>query len=153
MAQNTGAPINSSNQAGRAGFSGIEVTPTRLVELEIEGMTCASCVNRVERKLGKLEGVQASVNLPLESAQVTVPENVSDQQLLDTVKATGYRARIKASPRPAPNRKVPEAGAPGQRELWRSEERAESLFERRIDGGTAASRCEAWWGEDLMRAR
>ena len=43
-------------------------------EFEIEGMTCASCVNRVERKLGKIEGVHASVNLPLESAQVTVAE-------------------------------------------------------------------------------
>ncbi|WP_413542074.1 heavy metal translocating P-type ATPase [Arthrobacter sp. VKM Ac-2550] len=75
-------------------------------------MTCASCVNRVERKLGKLEGVQASVNLPLESAQVTVPENVSDQQLLDTVKATGYRARIKSSPHHAPHREAPESVPP-----------------------------------------
>ncbi|EMY33311.1 heavy metal-translocating (Cu+/Ag+) P-type ATPase, CopA-like protein, partial [Arthrobacter crystallopoietes BAB-32] len=75
-----------------------EAAPTRLVELEIEGMTCASCVNRVERKLGKIDGVQASVNLPLESAQVTVPEGVTDQQLVDTVNATGYRARVKAGP-------------------------------------------------------
>ncbi|HEX2247570.1 MAG TPA: heavy metal translocating P-type ATPase, partial [Arthrobacter sp.] len=71
------------------------------------GMTCASCVNRVERKLGKLEGVQASVNLPLESAQVTAPESVSDQQLLDTVKATGYRARIKAPAHHASHREAP----------------------------------------------
>ena len=125
MAQNTGARITSSNQAGSAGISGMQVAPTRLVELEIEGMTCASCVNRVERKLGKLEGVQASVNLPLESAQVTVPENVSDQQLLDTVKATGYRARIKSSPQQATHREAPEAGAPGQHESWRSEESGE----------------------------
>ncbi|WP_139005633.1 heavy metal translocating P-type ATPase [Arthrobacter crystallopoietes] len=103
----------------------MQVAPTRLVELEIEGMTCASCVNRVERKLGKLEGVEASVNLPLESAQVTVPENVSDQQLLDTVKATGYRARIKSSPQHATHREAPEAGAPGQHESWRSEESGE----------------------------
>ena len=46
---------------------------SRAVELDIEGMTCASCVNRVEKKLGKLEGVQATVNLPLESAHVMVP--------------------------------------------------------------------------------
>lgn len=37
---------------------------SRVVDLDIEGMTCASCVNRVEKKLGKLEGVEASVNLP-----------------------------------------------------------------------------------------
>ncbi|MGY4542639.1 cation transport ATPase [Arthrobacter sp. UYNi723] len=47
-------------------------TRTRIIELDIEGMTCASRVARVERKLGKLDGVEASVNLPLESAQVTV---------------------------------------------------------------------------------
>jgi len=45
-------------------------TGTRIIELDIEGMTCASCVARVERKLGKLDGVEASVNLPLESAHV-----------------------------------------------------------------------------------
>ena len=49
----------------------------RMVEIDIEGMTCASCVSRVERKLGKLEGVSASVNLPLETAQVTVPAGMS----------------------------------------------------------------------------
>ena len=41
---------------------------TRIVELDIEGMSCASCVGRVERKLGKLDGVTASVNMPLEPA-------------------------------------------------------------------------------------
>lgn len=70
----------------------------RMVELDIEGMTCASCVSRVERKLGKLEGVSASVNLPLETAQVTVPAGISDQQIIDTVNATGYKATLKNSP-------------------------------------------------------
>ncbi|MGY2747761.1 copper chaperone CopZ [Arthrobacter sp. UYCu723] len=68
------------------------LTPTRIIELDIEGMTCASCVARVERKLGKLDGVKASVNLPLESAQLTVPDSISDQQIIDTVTATGYSA-------------------------------------------------------------
>ncbi|WP_218713950.1 cation-translocating P-type ATPase [Arthrobacter sp. BF1] len=72
----------------------------RMVEIDIEGMTCASCVSRVERKLGKLEGVSASVNLPLETAQVTVPAGISDQQIIDTVKATGYKARLKNPPTP-----------------------------------------------------
>ncbi|MEV7648286.1 heavy metal translocating P-type ATPase [Arthrobacter sp. NPDC089319] len=72
--------------------------PARTVELAIEGMTCASCVNRVERKLGRIEGVVASVNLPLESAVVNVPHGVTDQQLLDTVNATGYKARVKQQP-------------------------------------------------------
>ncbi|TYD00467.1 copper-translocating P-type ATPase [Arthrobacter echini] len=66
----------------------------RVVELSIQGMTCASCVGRVERKLGKLDGVEASVNLPLENAVVRVPASVTDQQLIDTVEATGYGARV-----------------------------------------------------------
>ena len=68
---------------------------SRVVELDIEGMTCASCVNRVERKLGKLDGVEASVNLPLESAHITVPAGISDQQIVDTVNATGYKATLR----------------------------------------------------------
>ncbi|MFJ6000554.1 heavy metal translocating P-type ATPase [Arthrobacter sp. NPDC092385] len=66
----------------------------RVVELSIQGMTCASCVGRVERKLGKLDGVEASVNLPLESAVVRAPASVSDQDLIDTVVATGYGAHV-----------------------------------------------------------
>lgn len=67
---------------------------TRVVDLDIEGMTCASCVGRVERKLGKLEGVQASVNLPLESAQVTVAGDISDQKLIEVINAAGYTATL-----------------------------------------------------------
>ncbi|MDQ0693402.1 cation-translocating P-type ATPase [Arthrobacter sp. W4I7] len=74
---------------------------TRVVELDIEGMTCASCVNRVEKKLGKLEGVQALVNLPLESAHVTVPPGITNEQLVDTVNAAGYKATVH-QPTPAP---------------------------------------------------
>ncbi|WPR64287.1 heavy metal translocating P-type ATPase [Glutamicibacter protophormiae] len=74
----------------------------RTVDLEIQGMTCASCVNRVERKLGKLPGVSAAVNLPLESATVRVPAGVTDDQLIDTVKAAGYSANLKAPLHPAP---------------------------------------------------
>lgn len=74
----------------------MKTTPaTRTVELDIQGMTCASCVGRVERKLGKLDGVEASVNLPLETATVTVPEHISDQDIVDTVQATGYTAQLK----------------------------------------------------------
>src|SRR4029453_11018236 len=72
---------------------------TRVVELDIEGMTCASCVNRVEKKLGKLERVEATVNLPLESAHVTAPVGITDQQLVDTVNATGYKARVRQTPK------------------------------------------------------
>src|SRR5215218_4173900 len=79
---------------------------SRVVELDIEGMTCASCVNRVEKKLGKLEGVQALVNLPLESAHVTVPAGITNEQLVDTVNAAGYKAKIR-QPTPAPEAALP----------------------------------------------
>jgi Cu+-exporting ATPase len=63
-------------------------------ELAITGMTCASCVARIERKLGKLEGVQtASVNLATERASVTYdPASVSPAQLISAVEAAGYGA-------------------------------------------------------------
>ena len=75
---------------------------SRVIELDIEGMTCASCVGRVERKLGKLDGVTATVNLPLESAHVTVPAAVTDAQITETVAAAGYKATIRAPKYPTP---------------------------------------------------
>jgi Cu+-exporting ATPase len=68
---------------------------SRVIELDVEGMTCASCVNRVEKKLARLEGVEATVNLPLETAHVTVPAGITDQQITDQVASAGYKARIK----------------------------------------------------------
>ncbi|GAA2027981.1 heavy metal translocating P-type ATPase [Terrabacter terrae] len=71
---------------------------TRDIELEIGGMTCASCANRIERKLNKLPGVNASVNYATEKARVTVPDGVDEQDLIATVEATGYTA---VTPAPA----------------------------------------------------
>jgi Cu+-exporting ATPase len=73
---------------------------SRVIELDIEGMTCASCVNRVERKLGKLDGVEASVNLPLESAHVSVPREITDEQITATVAAAGYKATVRPAGHP-----------------------------------------------------
>ena len=64
-------------------------------------MTCASCVARVEKKLSKLDGVSASVNLATESARVTAPAEVSDEELIAAVARAGYTARLKAGPAPA----------------------------------------------------
>ena len=75
---------------------------TRVIELDIDGMTCASCVSRVERKLGKLDGVTATVNLPLESARVTVPATITDTQITATVEAAGYKATIRTPRYPGP---------------------------------------------------
>lgn len=67
------------------------------VELAIEGMTCASCANRIERKLNKLDGVQASVNYATEKAKVNYAEDVTPETLLQTVQSAGYQARLPQS--------------------------------------------------------
>ena len=67
------------------------------VELAITGMTCASCANRIERKLNKLDGVTATVNYATEKARVSYPESVTTNDLLSTVEAAGYAARLPTS--------------------------------------------------------
>ncbi|MDA0159987.1 heavy metal translocating P-type ATPase [Solirubrobacter ginsenosidimutans] len=65
------------------------------VELPITGMTCASCANRIERTLNKLEGVTASVNYATEKARVEFdPGAVAPQQLVAAVEAAGYQATL-----------------------------------------------------------
>lgn len=66
------------------------------VELAITGMTCASCANRIERKLNKLDGVTATVNYSTEKAKVTYPTTVSTDDLLATVEQAGYAATLPA---------------------------------------------------------
>ncbi len=73
------------------------------LDLEIGGMTCASCANRIERRLNKLEGVTASVNYATEKAHVSVPDGYDARRLLDTVAGAGYSAALPRveEPRPA----------------------------------------------------
>ncbi len=68
------------------------------IELEIGGMTCASCANRIERKLNKLDGVSATVNYATEKARVMAPEGYDPQQLVTTVEQAGYTAALPAPP-------------------------------------------------------
>lgn len=72
---------------------------TRIIHVDIQGMTCASCVGRVERKLRKIPGVDPAVNLPLESARIIVPDGVSDEQIVETINNAGYTAHLKNGPR------------------------------------------------------
>ncbi|WP_341746861.1 heavy metal translocating P-type ATPase [Dermatophilus congolensis] len=71
----------------------VETTP-REAEFAIAGMTCASCSSRVERKLNKLDGVEASVNLATERAHVTFGEGVTVEELIEVVEKTGYSATL-----------------------------------------------------------
>ncbi|MFD4023958.1 heavy metal translocating P-type ATPase, partial [Streptomyces sp. NPDC058576] len=72
---------------------------TAAVELAIGGMTCASCAARVEKKLNRMDGVEATVNYATEKAKVTyLGADVSVEDLIATVEATGYTARPPAPP-------------------------------------------------------
>ncbi|MFF9808526.1 heavy metal translocating P-type ATPase [Streptomyces coeruleorubidus] len=85
------------------------------VELAIGGMTCASCAARIEKKLNRLDGVEATVNYATEKAKVTFREDVSVSDLIATVEATGYTAR---EPRPetAPSDDSASGEGPAQEE-------------------------------------
>ncbi|MFF2222746.1 heavy metal translocating P-type ATPase [Streptomyces globisporus] len=72
---------------------------TTAVELAIGGMTCASCAARIEKKLNRMDGVEATVNYATEKAKVTYAgADVSVDDLIATVEATGYTARPPAPP-------------------------------------------------------
>jgi Cu+-exporting ATPase len=72
------------------------------IELSLGGMTCASCANRIERKLNKLDGVQASVNYATEKAWVRAPADLDPAVLVAQVEAAGYTATLPAAaPEPA----------------------------------------------------
>ena len=93
-----------SSQSERSLFNAAGTTvksteSTRIIHVDIQGMTCASCVGRVEHKLRKIPGVDPAVNLPLESARVIVPEGVSDDQIVETINNAGYKAHLKNGPR------------------------------------------------------
>ncbi|KEF05480.1 MULTISPECIES: heavy metal translocating P-type ATPase [Streptomyces] len=81
------------------------------IELEIGGMTCASCAARIEKKLNRMDGVTATVNYATEKAKVTYEEGagIGVADLIATVEKTGYTAAVPEPPAPAPP--PPEPGA------------------------------------------
>lgn len=82
------------------------------VELEIGGMTCASCAARIEKKLNRMEGVTASVNFATEKALVRFAPEVTVPELIATVERTGYTAAEPAPPAPAAPTDGPAADGP-----------------------------------------
>ena len=68
------------------------------IELQIGGMTCASCAARVEKKLNRMPGVEASVNYATERALVLLPVGTEVADAIATVEATGYSARLPEPP-------------------------------------------------------
>jgi P-type Cu+ transporter len=82
--------------------------PPRVVDLAIEGMTCAACAARVEKKLNAIADVTAVVNLATERASVTAPPAISAQRLIDAVEQAGYGAAEVIS---GPSAELPGSGA------------------------------------------
>jgi Cu+-exporting ATPase len=91
---------------------GVTGQPDATVELQISGMTCASCAARIEQKLNRMPGVSATVNYATETAQVALPAGTAVTEAIATVEATGYTACLSESPQlmPAPTSGA-EAGA------------------------------------------
>ncbi len=115
----TAAAVNLANEQVRVDADGSELAaliqavesagysvPTQVVELAIEGMTCASCVGRVERALLKVPGVRsAAVNLASERARVELLGTLESNALIQAVEGAGYHAQVieQAQPRGADN--------------------------------------------------
>ncbi len=90
---------------------------TEHLELPINGMTCASCANRIERKLNKLDGVTATVNYATEKARVEFdPGTVAPERFVEAVEAAGYSAAL-PSAEPARADAEEDATAPLRRRL------------------------------------
>ena len=68
------------------------------LELQISGMTCASCAARIEKKLNRIPGVEASVNYATEKARVSLPADLTVEDAIATVEATGYGAALSQPP-------------------------------------------------------
>ena len=84
--------------------------PLATLTMSVGGMTCASCVRRVERKLGKLDGVSAEVNLATESARITLTAPHSDEELEAAVNAAGYHGTVTSRSEAASSDGTPAAG-------------------------------------------
>ena len=84
--------------------------PLATLTMSVGGMTCASCVRRVERKLGKLDGVKAEVNLATESARITLTAPHSDEELEAVVNAAGYHGTVTSRSEATSSDGAPAAG-------------------------------------------
>ncbi|MEU8521363.1 heavy metal translocating P-type ATPase [Streptomyces sp. NBC_01216] len=104
------------------------------VELAIGGMTCASCAARVEKKLNRMDGVEATVNYATEKAWITFGADVTTADLVATVEATGYTA---TAPRPERPRGE-ESGGDGPSGEERAEEELRPLRQRLVTAVTLA---------------
>ena len=141
-----GARRSTDDGAARSADAGA-APGTTTVTMSVGGMTCASCVRRVERKLGKLPGVSASVNLATESARITLTRPYSDQELEGVVGAAGYQGAVTSRVEDggpagsAGTSRVDAAGTAADAGASRADtvETAADAGASRVDAGVAAS--------------
>jgi len=86
----------------------MDLVTTSSIELDISGMTCASCAMRIEKRLNKLDGVSATVNYATEKARISTPPGYDATALITEVEKTGYGAALPASKDSAPNTDEPQ---------------------------------------------
>ena len=118
LAPNLGSAASSTLEAATTPEAPVSVTlpgpdaelPLATLTMSVGGMTCASCVRRVERKLGKLDGVKAEVNLATESARITLTAPHSDEELEAIVNAAGYSGTVTSRSEAATADGAPAAG-------------------------------------------
>ena len=118
LAPNLGSAASSTPKAAATPEAPAPVTlpgpdadlPLATLTMSVGGMTCASCVRRVERKLGKLDGVKAEVNLATESARITLTAPHSDEELEAVVNAAGYSGTVTSRSEAATADGAPAAG-------------------------------------------
>ncbi|MEU9375028.1 heavy metal translocating P-type ATPase [Streptomyces sp. NPDC048255] len=80
-------------------------------DLIVGGMTCAACVNRVEKRLGRIDGVSATVNLATGRARVSHPPGITPHELVAAVERAGYTAELPPPPEPRAGSAEPDPGA------------------------------------------
>ena len=118
LAPNLGSAASSTPEAAATPAAPASVAlpgpdadlPLATLTMSVGGMTCASCVRRVERKLGKLDGVKAEVNLATESARITLTTPHSDEELEAVVNAAGYSGTVTSRSEAATADGAPAAG-------------------------------------------
>ena len=96
--QNTGALAVDEPRAAAESTPPTVVGPLQHLSFDIGGMSCASCANRIEKKLNRVAGVTASVNYATEKASVTAPADVDPAALIKVVEDTGYTAALPKPP-------------------------------------------------------
>ena len=113
--------------------------PLATLTMSVGGMTCASCVRRVERKLGKLDGVKAEVNLATESARITLTSPHSNEELESVVNAAGYSGTVTSRSESAPADGAPASGDSAGRDTGTPTQPGTTQGTGEREGATASS--------------